>query len=216
MSRPFDPQDVLFLIPAYNEEGNLGAVLDELRTEFPAATLLVIDDGSADRTAAVARAYQAVVIKLPFNMGIGAAIQTGIADALAEGFRCARLDGDGQYDPVGIHRFSSIPPAAGDLLIDPCFRPRRFSILLAECRHRPPADSDADGISTDAIVSICTATEPCGASADLLIPDDYPEPEVIIMAYKWNMCVAQVPATMRERLAGISRSITFCAPGITW
>src|SRR5690606_31871003 len=69
MNRPFDLREVLFLIPAYNEEGNLGAVLDELHREFPAATLLVIDDGSADRTAAVARAHEAVVVTLPFNMG---------------------------------------------------------------------------------------------------------------------------------------------------
>jgi len=177
MNRPFDLREVLFLIPAYNEEGNLGAVLDELHREFPAATLLVIDDGSADRTAAVARAHEAVVVTLPFNMGIGAAIQTGIAYALAEGFHWVlRLDGDGQHDPSDIHRFfDHIRRQPVDLLVGSRFLSRagfQSSWLRRLAIGFPlPPDPGADGIPGDRRHVRVPPVQPPGHAAPLpLLP----------------------------------------------
>ena len=85
--------------PARNEAGRL-RVLAELRLD-PALDVVVADDGSSDRTAAIAAAAGAAVVRLPFNLGIGGAVQTGFKYALEHGYDVVvRLDGDGQHDPA--------------------------------------------------------------------------------------------------------------------
>ena len=89
------------IVPAYNEGLNIGRVVDELRAFDADLDVLVISDGSADRTAEVAAAHGAHVIKLPFNLGIGGAVQTGFQYAWENGYELAvRCDGDGQHDPA--------------------------------------------------------------------------------------------------------------------
>ena len=88
-------------MPAFNEEGNVGRVIDELRAFDPGLDIVVISDGSIDRTAAVAAEHGAHVIRLPFNLGIGGAVQTGFRYAWEEGYDLVvRVDGDGQHDPA--------------------------------------------------------------------------------------------------------------------
>src|SRR4029077_9786915 len=95
------PGRVIAIVPALNEEGAIGAVVDEIRAHDPAFDVVVIDDGSADDTAGVAAAHGAAVVRLPFNLGIGGAVQTGFKYALEHGYQLAvRLDGDGQHDPA--------------------------------------------------------------------------------------------------------------------
>ena len=89
------------IVPGYNEEGSIGAVIDEIRAADPEIEIVVIDDGSRDRTADAARARGARVLELPFNLGIGGAVQTGYRFAHEHGFDLAlRVDGDGQHDPA--------------------------------------------------------------------------------------------------------------------
>ena len=89
------------IVPAWNEAGAIGAVVDEIRAVTPPIDVVVVDDASTDDTAAVAAAHGATVLRLPFNVGIGGAVQTGFRYALAEGYDVAvRLDGDGQHDAV--------------------------------------------------------------------------------------------------------------------
>jgi len=76
----------LVFIPAWNEEESVAAVIADIRAHLPDADLLVVDDGSTDGTAAVARASGARVASLPFNQGLGAALQTGYLVALREGY----------------------------------------------------------------------------------------------------------------------------------
>ena len=88
------------LVPALNEEGTIASVVEELRAFDPELEMLVVDDGSHDRTAEVARRAGARVLRLPFNLGIGGAVQTGFRYAFENGFDLAvRVDGDGQHDP---------------------------------------------------------------------------------------------------------------------
>ena len=88
------------LVPAFNEEGTIASVVAELRAYDAELEILVVDDGSHDRTAAVARAAGARVLRLPFNLGIGGAVQTGFRYAFENDFDLAvRVDGDGQHDP---------------------------------------------------------------------------------------------------------------------
>src|SRR3972149_3647776 len=70
------------IIPAYNEEGNLPKLIREIKEKVPAADIIIIDDGSVDNTARVAEKAGALVIQHPFNMGYGAALQTGFIYAL--------------------------------------------------------------------------------------------------------------------------------------
>src|SRR5205809_5246796 len=88
------------IVPAMNEEKTIGRVIEEIRAFDPGFEIVVVDDGSADRTAQVARARGAQVLRLPFNLGIGGAVQTGFRYAFENDFDLAvRVDGDGQHDP---------------------------------------------------------------------------------------------------------------------
>ena len=88
------------IVPALNEERALPGLIDELRAFDPGLDIVVVDDGSVDRTAAVAAAKGALVLRLPFNLGIGGAVQTGFRFAYEHGYDLAvRVDGDGQHDP---------------------------------------------------------------------------------------------------------------------
>ncbi len=95
----------LVFIPAWNEADSVAAVIAGVRERLPEADLLVVDDGSTDATAAVAAEAGATVASLPFNQGLGAALQTGYLYALREGYDfCAHLDADGQHPPAEVAR----------------------------------------------------------------------------------------------------------------
>ncbi|HZO34929.1 MAG TPA: glycosyltransferase family 2 protein, partial [Gaiellaceae bacterium] len=88
------------IVPALNEEHSLPNVIDELRAFDPDLDIVVVDDASVDRTAEVAAHKGARVLRLPFNLGIGGAVQTGFRYAFEQGYDIAvRVDGDGQHDP---------------------------------------------------------------------------------------------------------------------
>jgi len=88
------------IVPALNEEEAVGRVIDEIRAFDPGFDIVVVDDGSTDRTAGVAADRGAHVLRLPFNLGIGGAMQTGFRFAFEQGFDVAvQVDGDGQHRP---------------------------------------------------------------------------------------------------------------------
>ena len=89
------------VVPAYNEERNIARVVAELKGQDPGLHVVVVSDGSVDRTDEVARAAGAKVLQLPFNLGIGGAVQTGFRYAWENGYELAvRCDGDGQHIPA--------------------------------------------------------------------------------------------------------------------
>ena len=105
---------VLVIVPAFNEEASLPGTLDELRAKAPGVDVLVVDDGSRDATARVARARGVPVVCLAVNLGVGAALQTGFRWALRHGFDVAvQLDADGQHDPAFLPALVD-PVARGD------------------------------------------------------------------------------------------------------
>ncbi len=92
---------VLVVVPAWNEEGAVGATVAQLFASVPDYDVLVVDDGSSDRTAAVASAAGARVCRLPFNLGVGGAMRAGYRYAVRHGFDVvAQVDADGQHDPA--------------------------------------------------------------------------------------------------------------------
>jgi glycosyltransferase involved in cell wall biosynthesis len=109
----------LVFIPAWNEEATVGDVIAGLRERLPEADVLVIDDGSTDATTLRARAAGAEVATLPFNQGLGAALQTGYLYALRGGYElCAHLDADGQHPPEEVGRLlDEVREGRADLVI---------------------------------------------------------------------------------------------------
>src|ERR1700730_5644853 len=114
MTAPLAALKRVAIVPAYNEERNVGRVIDELHTLDPGLDVVVVSDGSNDRTVEVAAARGAHVISLPFNLGIGGAVQTGFRYAWEERYELAvRLDGDGQHDPAELRALVA-PVIAGE------------------------------------------------------------------------------------------------------
>ena len=92
----------MVLIPAYNEEGAVASVVEEVRAVVPDATILVVDDCSEDNTIGEARRSGASVLPLPHHLGLGGCVQAGYRLAFELDFEYViRVDGDGQHDPVG-------------------------------------------------------------------------------------------------------------------
>jgi glycosyltransferase involved in cell wall biosynthesis len=95
-----DHPRTLIIVPAWNEQESIAGTLREIRDTAPWADVLVVDDGSGDRTASVATVAGATVCRLPFNLGVGGAMRTGYRYALRHGYDVAvQIDADGQHDP---------------------------------------------------------------------------------------------------------------------
>lgn len=92
--------DTLIIIPAFNEQSGIAAVIAAIRAHVPDCNILVVNDGSSDNTATVARDAGAIVLSHNFNMGYGVTIQTGYKFAYEKGYKyIIQIDGDGQHDP---------------------------------------------------------------------------------------------------------------------
>src|SRR6188768_499063 len=117
----------LVFIPAWNEEGSIAEVIRGVNKSLPGADVLVVDDGSIDHTAARAAAAGARVASLPFNQGLGAALQTGDL--------CAHLDADGQHPPSEVSRLvKEVAEGRADLAIGSRYRD---PTVAAEDDYRP-------------------------------------------------------------------------------
>jgi glycosyltransferase involved in cell wall biosynthesis len=199
------------IVPAYNEERNVGRVLDELRALDPGLDVVVVSDGSTDRTAEVALSRDAHVIRLPFNLGIGGAVQTGFRHAWEEGYELAvRLDGDGQHDPSELKGLvAPVVADEADLVVGSRFvsnggyrssAARRVGIrILARVVSLIAGQRLTD---TTSGFQACNRRAIAVYAADL--PHDYPEVEGMVIAIKHRLRVVEVPVTMREREHGRS------------
>ena len=206
------------VVPAFNEERNIGRLLGELKALDPDLEVVVVSDGSVDRTAEVAAEAGAHVVSLPFNLGIGGAVQTGFRFAWEGGYQLAvRLDGDGQHDPTQLR--AVVAPVVGgeaDLVIGSRFlsdggyrssAARRFGIrvlarVVSWIAHERLTDTTSgfQALNRKAIRLF---------AADL--PRDYPEVEGLVMAIRHKLRVREVPVTMREREHGSSSIGTLAA-----
>jgi glycosyltransferase involved in cell wall biosynthesis len=108
----------LIIIPALNEEASLPRVLRDLATQLPDFDVLVVDDGSRDDTANVAAGCGVAVLSLPFNLGVGGALQTGFRYAVRHGYdRAIQFDADGQHDPTEVWKLLAGLDGGADLMI---------------------------------------------------------------------------------------------------
>jgi glycosyltransferase involved in cell wall biosynthesis len=204
------------VVPAFNEADAIGKVVDEIREFDPAIDVVVVDDASSDDTAAAAAAHGATVLRLPFNVGIGGAVQTGFRYALEQDYDLAvRLDGDGQHVAGEIGKLlEPIEWGDADLVIGSRFveaggsyRPpfarrigiRVFARLVSLLGGQPVTDTTSGFVALDRVGIELFAAE---------YPHDYPEVEATLVAVRSGLRLAQVQVDMRERETGAS-SITF-------
>jgi glycosyltransferase involved in cell wall biosynthesis len=202
---------LLAIVPAFNEEGAVADVIAEIRRAEPDADVLVVDDGSHDATAEVAHAAGARVARLPFNLGIGGAVQTGFRVAWDEGYDVAvQVDGDGQHPAEAIPRLvAAIEEGQADYVVGSRFvedtgyqapRPRRMgmvilSALVSRIVGHPMTDTTSGFRAAGR-----RAIEVFAAH----YPHDYPEVEATVIAARGGLRVLEVPVEMRPRTAGRS------------
>ena len=204
----------LAIVPALNEEDAVGDVVDELKAFDPELEILVIDDGSTDHTARVARQHGARVVRLPFNLGIGGAMQTGFRYAFQAGFDAAvQVDGDGQHDPGELPKLlAPLEEDRADIVVGSRFAGERS--YRAPMFRRMGIAVFAKTISLIARQRVTDTTSGFRAmnrhgialfAADY--PHDYPEVEATVMVVRHELRLLEVPVAMRNRVAGRS-SIT--------
>jgi len=202
------------IVPAFNEAGNIGRVIDELRSFDPGLDVLVVSDGSTDGTHEVARRHGAQVVRLPFNLGIGGAVQTGFQYAWENGYELAvRCDGDAQHDPSELPKVIA-PVLAGeaDIVVGTRFGGegsyrstpgRRIGIRLLALT--------VSAIARQRVTDTTSGFQALNRKALALFaadyPHDYPEVEGMVMTIKHRLRLREVPVRMREREHG-SSSIT--------
>lgn len=200
----------LIVVPAWNEEQAVGATVREIRGAVPDIPVLVVDDGSTDRTAEVARAAGALVLELPFNLGVGGAMRAGFRYAVRHGFTAAvQVDADGQHDPAEVPLLLS-GLARADIVIGARFAergdayqvrgPRKWAMVVL-----------AKVLSKLARTRLTDATSGFKATGGRALPvfaEHYPVEylgdtvESLVIALRSGCKVTQVPAHMRPRRGG--------------
>ena len=129
------------VVPAYQEEQALPGTLKELHDVVPELDVLVVDDGSRDATAKVAAAADVTVARLPFNLGVGAAVRTGLRYAVDNGYqRVVVVDADGQHDPATIASMLGALDDGADMVIGSAVHKR---IVVRRGPHAEPGDEVA-------------------------------------------------------------------------
>jgi glycosyltransferase involved in cell wall biosynthesis len=203
----------LAVVPAYNEGGTVAAVVRSLHEQRPDFDVLVIDDGSTDTTGEVAARTGARVIRHPFNLGIGGAVQTGFTFARENGYDyMVQVDGDGQHDPSQIE--SLIEAMAEDPRIDMVCGSR----FLSKDLHYPAPFSRRTGIHVFAfLLSKIVGQHVSDPTSGFRLynrrainlfardyPHDYPEVEAVLMLHYHRLSMKEIPTRMFRRGGGQS------------
>lgn len=211
-----EQKQALIVIPAYNEQNNILKVIRDVRENLPNYDILVINDCSRDNTSAIAKqAGDGVkVVDLSYNLGIGGAVQTGFKYAEKNGYSyMVQIDGDGQHLPSEVNKlFAYMTETGSDMVIGSRFLDiksfqttwtRRLGIKVFYYLFRLLIQTKiTDGTSGFRMYN--------RKSIELLsqfYPDDYPEPDAIILISKHGLRIGEIGVEMREREHGVS-SIT--------
>jgi glycosyltransferase involved in cell wall biosynthesis len=202
----------LAVVPAYNEAASVGDVVRKLHAITPDYDVVVVDDGSTDATARVAEDAGACVLRLPFNLGIGGAVQAGFHYALDNGYDyVVQVDGDGQHDPSEIRR------------LEAAMRRERVDMVCGSrfltADHKYPAPiSRRTGIHLFAfLLSRFVGQRVSDPTSGFRLynrrgisvfsrdyPHDYPEVEAVLMVHWHRLRMCEEPVRMLTRNGGVS------------
>jgi glycosyltransferase involved in cell wall biosynthesis len=206
-----DHRSCLALVPAYNEAATVGNVVRTLRRETPELDVVVVDDGSTDQTRLRAEEAGARVLRLPFNLGIGGAVQAGFKYAQENGYDyMVQVDGDGQHDPTQIRLlFDAMERDRVDMICGSRFVSRTgyvapisrrtgihiFAFLLSLLLRQPLTDPTSGFRLYNRRAIAVFARD---------YPHDYPEVEAVLMLHHHRLTMAEVPVRMFQRGGGVS------------
>ena len=202
---------LLIILPAWNEQEALPGVLDELHAALPEADFLVVNDGSTDRTAAVARRGRTMVLNLPLNLGVGGAMRAGYKFAARNGYSVAvQVDADGQHDPADVERVvAALATEQADIVIGARFAgsgtykvrgPRRWAMTLLSI--------SLSRVARTKLTDTTSGFKASNRAAILLFAADYPAEylgdtiESLVIASRAGLRVRQVGVQMRPRTGG--------------
>jgi glycosyltransferase involved in cell wall biosynthesis len=205
-ARSVTSDDLLIIVPAYNEEGRVGQVVRDVRSTLPDADVLVIDDGSADDTAAEAIGAGAMSLSLPVNSGYGAALQTGYKFGVRNRYAIVgQIDADGQHRAEYlVTMLEALDEHGVDVIIG--------SRFLDRDGHYQPSLARALGIGLFArLASLIThqhISDPTSGFQLMRIdvarffcsqvyPTDYPDADILILLHRTGYRVREVPVQMR-------------------
>jgi glycosyltransferase involved in cell wall biosynthesis len=210
----------LVFIPAWNEEASVAEVIGYVREHLPGADVLVVDDGSDDATAARAQEAGALVASLPFNQGLGAALQTGYLYALREGYdNCAHLDSDGQHPAAEVARLlAEVAADRADLVIGSRYSEAGGDGEAADGDDYQPTLSRRIGTNvfrffltlatrqrfTDTTSGMRAANRRVMALFSQSYSPDFAEIESLQLAVRQGLRVEEIPVRMLERSGGSS------------
>ena len=203
---------ILVIIPAFNEQEQIGAVVQQVREQVPQAQVLVVNDGSSDQTEQKALAAGARVASHPFNMGYGVALQTGYKYALKYEFdHVLQMDGDGQHDPRYLPiLLKEVEDGGTDIALG--------SRFLGEGDYRPPWLRKI-GIQLFGLIAsrLCAQkiTDPTSGYQALSrqaikfcvrdsFPGDYPDADVLVMLHRMGLKIREIPVGMHRNPNGRS------------
>lgn len=202
---------VLIIIPAYNEEENIVKVIDTIGEACPEIDYLVVNDCSNDNTLGILNDYKANYVNSPVNLGIGGAVQTGYRYAMENGYDIAiQVDGDGQHDVSYIPEMVKlISSGEADIVIGSRFVDKEgfqssvsrrtgikilsFFVWICTGKHIKDVTSGFRAVNSKYI--------------DIFAhdyPEDYPEPEAVVMGVIYGGNVIEYPVVMKERMGGTS------------
>ena len=204
------PDSLLVIIPAFNEEGAIGHVVEAVRRELPGVPVLVIDDCSTDNTVMLARSAGADILPLPHHLGLGGCVQAGYKLAYEMGFQYViRVDGDGQHDPRDVQRILDRLKETGcEMVIGSRIETQEwkrqwlrsvgawfFRLLLRPILGKEVHDPTSGfvGVNRRAL-SVFRHS----------FPLQYPEIEALVVLQRRRFRFEEVPCKMHERMAGRS------------
>jgi len=205
---------IVIIIPAFNEEESIGTVIRRIKINMPQADVLVVNDGSYDLTSLKALEAGANVIDLPFNLGIGGAMQTGYLYASKNNYDIAiQVDGDGQHDPKYLNNLIyPIINSTTDMVIG--------SRYVTRTSYKSSFARRIGMIFFSSLVNLLTGKKVNDTTSGFRAvnkkiinyfafkyPNDYPEVDVLVKLHKMNYKILEMPVEMQERSTGRS-SIT--------
>ena len=204
------PPRCLVIVPVFNESGSIRKVILRLRRALPSFDVLVIDDGSTDDT--VRQVPPGIpVVSLPFNLGIGGAMQTGYRYAALHGYDLAvQVDGDGQHRPSEVRRLvdylqtGKVDLVVGSRFLEPTHYKQSFVRMFGSLVLRGIIRTLAGLDMTDCTSGFRAANRKVILAFAHWYPEDYPEPEVILLLRRAGYRIGELGVRMRHRRTGRS------------
>lgn len=207
---PVSTRKVLIVMPALNEQASVGSVLAEVRRVLPEIDILVVDDGSQDQTARIAREAGAEVARLAVNLGVGGAMRTGFRYAAARDYDVViQVDADGQHDPEEVAALLSALDAGADIAIGSRFAGRGAYRAVGPRKYAMVALSLVfSRLARHKLTDVTSGFKAMGPRAIKLFAAYYPAEylgdtvEGLVLAIRAKLTISEVPVLMRERAGG--------------